>query len=636
MRTVTARREGGSRARRRFPAPVPTRAATAFPTSDLFVEDPMIPSSPPPRSRTARGRLARRAGVVAALFVALLVAPFAETAAQPPQGAPAEETAPSAAAAADASPQPETASAPETEDPDSLLPVPQPSLAGLDPAVAQQLAEVAGRVEGIRHSIEDLAPPEEPPRWPEEPAVRARLAEAYGELGLHYHAYSLLAVAEPAYVNAARLAPENRRWPHLLGLLLIDAGRLDEAAAILGLALRLAPGDPALLVHLGEVRRLQGDLPAAAEAFAAALEASPGNPAARAGLGRVALAEGRWQEAAAHLEAALAAVPAANLLHYPLAMAYRGLGEIEKAESHLARRGVVGLRPPDPEVEALAAVRTGERLHRTRGRHALRIGRVDDAVAAFRRALEANPESVEARVDLAAALSAQENPTAAIGLLREAVAAAPANPTARYNLGLLLHHQRDVEGALVHLRRAVELTPEDGEAQLALANALYDGGGRDESLATARRALEAGAPEAGARFAEGRALAGLGRFGEAIASLEAALAADPADGQVAHLLARLLSGAPDPALRSGERAVDLAERVFAAAPTVAHAETLAMALAEADRCDDAAALQEQAVEGARAGGAETEAARLGRILEHYRSARPCRAPTAPAPPPPGG
>ena len=32
------------------------------------------------------------------------------------------------------------------------------------------------------------------------------------------------------------------------------------------------------------------------------------------------------------------------------------------------------------------------------------------------------------------------------------------------------------------------------------------------------------------------------------------------------------------------------------------------------------------------GGAEAEAARLGRILEHHRTERPCRAPTAPAPP----
>jgi tetratricopeptide (TPR) repeat protein len=266
-----------------------------------------------------------------------------------------------------------------------------------------------------------------------------------------------------------------------------------------------------------------------------------------------------------------------------------------------------------------------------RGRQALRIGRVDDAVAAFRRALEANPESVETRVDLAAALAAQDNPLAAIGALREAIAAAPDNATARYNLGLLLHHQGDVEGALVHLRRAVELTPEDGEAQLALANALFDGGSGDESLAAARRALEGGAPEASARFAEGRALVAGGDVAAAIASLEAGHAADPADGQVAHLLARLLAGAPDPALRSGERAVDLAERVFAAAPTVAHAETLAMALAEADRCDDAAALQEQAVEGARAGGAEAEAARLARILDYYRAERPCRAPAAPPP-----
>jgi hypothetical protein len=375
------------------------------------------------------------------------------------------------------------------------------------------------------------------------------------------------------------------------------------------------------------VRRLQGDL-AARSSFAAALAASPGYPSARAGLGQVALAEGRWQEAAEHLEAALAAVPGADLLHYPLAMAYRGLGDLEKAESHLARRGVVGLRPPDPQIDALAALKTGERVHRTRGRHALRIGRVDDAVAAFRRAVEANPESAETRIDLAAALAAQDNPTAAIGALREAVELAPDNPTARYNLGSCSTTGRP---------RRRPRPPAAGRRRGA-------GGRRGLSSRSPRRSSTAAPatrrwPPSAARSPpvlprpapasprRGRCSPPATR-GRLSPALEAAHAADPADGQVAHALARLLAGAPDPALRDGDRAVDLAERVFAAAATVAHAETLAMALAETGRCDDAAALQEQAVEGARAGGAEAEAARLGRILEHYRQQRPCRAPVA--------
>lgn len=604
----------------------------------MMRDDPFPPSrhpsalaSPRPPRRCRRPRLA--------LFSLLSILPFVPLAAQEGDRPPAEIPPPPQAsepAAAAASP------AADAAEPDALLPVPAPSLAGLDPAVAEQLVQAAAAVEAVRHLHEDLGGPGEPPLVPEDPALRARLAEAYGELGLHYHAYALHALAEPAYENAARLAPEEPRWPHLLGLLLDDAGRLDEAAAAYRRSLELAPGDPALLVHLGEIARLQGDLPAAREAFDAALAASPGMAAARAGLGQVALAEARWREAADHLAAALAAVPEADLLHYPLAMAYRGLGDLEAAEAHLARHGAVGLRPPDPEVDALAAVRTGERLHRVRGRLALRVGRTADAVAAFRSALEANPASVEARVDLAAALAANDEPVAASGLLREAIAAAPDNPTARYNLGLLLHHQGDLDAALVHLRRAAELLPEDGEALVALAEALADRGAAAETLDAVRRALAAGAAVPRARLAESRALLALGRPAEAVAALEAAHAADPADGQVAHALARLLAGAPDPALRSGERAVDLAQRVFTALPTVAHAETLAMALAEAGRCDEAAAVQEQAVEGATAGGAApTETARLGRILDHYRTARPCRAPVAaaadgeePAAPPP--
>jgi hypothetical protein len=52
-------------------------------------------------------------------------------------------------------------------------------------------------------------------------------------------------------------------------------------------------------------------------------------------------------------------------------------------------------------------------------------------------------------------------------------------------------------------------------------------------------------------------------------------------------LARLLSSAPDRAVRDGARALDLATAVWALDNDPVHAETMALALAELERCDDA-------------------------------------------------
>ena len=61
----------------------------------------------------------------------------------------------------------------------------------------------------------------------------------------------------------------------------------------------------------------------------------------------------RWrsrttQQAVKYLEAALCVARRRTRLHYPLALAYRGLGNRDKAEEHLRLRGEVELPPADP------------------------------------------------------------------------------------------------------------------------------------------------------------------------------------------------------------------------------------------------------------------------------------------------
>ena len=81
--------------------------------------------------------------------------------------------------------------------------------------------------------------------------------------------------------------------------------------------------------------------------------------------------------------------------------------------------------------------------------------------------------------------------------------------------------------------------------------------------------------------------------------------------------------ATDATLRDGDRALDLALRVFKASPVVSHAETVAQALAQSDRCEDASLWQQRAIEGL----PETSTARRQRMLsdlDRYRRGSPCR------------
>src|SRR4029079_2399681 len=97
----------------------------------------------------------------------------------------------------------------------NLLPVPEPRLDDLEPAVAEQIRDAQERTAGIVAKG----------------GSSREIGGAYGSLARVYHAYELLDSAEPAYLNARRLASGNSEWPHLLGVLYQQTGRLEEAAA---------------------------------------------------------------------------------------------------------------------------------------------------------------------------------------------------------------------------------------------------------------------------------------------------------------------------------------------------------------------------------------------------------------------
>jgi tetratricopeptide (TPR) repeat protein len=461
-------------------------------------------------------------------------------------------------------------------------PVRFPDLAPLEKDVAEQIGQAQEHLTALA-----AAPAADP----------KELVAAYGDLGLLYHAYGLREPAEAGYRNAARLAPSDPRWPHALGVLLQDGGRLDDAVYAFQRALALAPKNEAALVHLAEIARLQGRTDDAETSLRQALTVNPGSAAAQALLGQTALDRRDFATAVQHLEAALAAAPEANRLHYLLGQAYRGLGESAKAGEQFALAGQVGARAADPLVDELEALRTGEKVRLARAKTAYQNGRYTEAADLYRRILESRPQSVEARINLAASLVQLGDRAGAIQELREAARLDPANPTAHFNLGTLLAMEAPSAEAYEHLAAAASLLPKDAEAHRSLAQILRDGGKLEPALAEYAKAVELDPSDEKARVGEAETLVRLERYKQARETLEDGFKALPRSGLLAYGLARLLAACPDLSLRDGARARDLAFAVWQAQPSVAHAETVALANAEAGDCAEAARWQRIALEG---------------------------------------
>jgi tetratricopeptide (TPR) repeat protein len=404
-----------------------------------------------------------------------------------------------------------------------------------------------------------------------------------------YHAYEFFETAEEAYANALRLAADEGTWLHLLGYLYQQTGRLEESAEKFAAARRVQPGNYPASVRLGQVSLALNRLREARDAFRAVESVFPA--AARQGLGEVALREGRFEDAIGHFLAVLARVPQATSVHYSLAMAYRGLGRLDDARSHLRQRGPGGIKAVDPIVEILPTLVRGERLLVIQGRRAYEAGQFQDAAEAFRRA----------------------------------IAVAPGSASAHHNLGLALSQLDDPASALAELRVAFDQAPGDAAIGSALIGALLRLNREDEAIDALTRARSIDPDDEGMLVSLAILLAHRERYREAVALLEDGHRRFPDRASTATTLARLLASSPDRALRDGRRALDIARRVYATNPAPADGETIAIALAELERCDQALDWMRRAVAEAEQAKDALEAARLRGELPKYLTT-PCRPP----------
>jgi Flp pilus assembly protein TadD len=486
-----------------------------------------------------------------------------------------------------------------------LLTVPLPRLDALEPAVSDQIREQY-------RSFIDLATGK--------PSTRA-LTDAYGSMGQLLHVYEFLEGAEASYRNASRLSPDDGRWPHLLGYLCQQTGRLEEAATFYVAARKLEPGDRAATAYLGFVYLGLNRLTEAEQQFRSITETFPA--VARQGLGEVALRQGTFADAVVHLGAALERAPQAASIHYSLAMAYRGLGRMDEARSHLRQRGAGELRPADSIVDGLQALLRGERAHVIQGRRAYEAGRFPEAADAFSTAVAVSPASVAARVNLGMALAQTGDASGAREQLEAALRLDANNVTAHASLGMLLVRRRNDVEAVDHLRAAFSRSSNEAGVGDALIQALLRLGRDDEAIDVLTRAESFSGENEDALLRLSILLSDRERYRDAIELLEEAQRQFPDRPRTTTTLARFLAAAPDLSLRDGSRALALATRVYESQPLPAHGETVALALAELGRCTEASAWLERAVEQARRDGDVSAATRLRGQAPRY-STTPCR------------
>jgi tetratricopeptide (TPR) repeat protein len=493
---------------------------------------------------------------------------------------------------------------------------------------------------------------------PGSPIALAGLGKVAAAEGRHEQAIAWLMQAQTAQ-------PEANALNYPLALSLRELGRVDEARqrlAELGQVgvhfadplaqelLRLATGAGVQLV-LGNRALRQGSLEAARLRYQEALKIDPRNPVAHRALASLLARQKDYDAAVGHFSSALALEPRSSALHYNLGTVLVEQGEDEQALRHF--EAAVRLDPHYANARfnlATVLVRMGRLAAAIEQYEALVEQEPEDfssqfylaqtllqsrqfavAVSRFEALVARDPNRFRVRLGLGRALAGAAQPQRAAVELQAAVelVAGEVATAGRIHLELaeLMVQTRSLDAATRHYEAAVALLPKSSEMHRQLAAHLARQGQFDAAAESYGRVVSLAPGEADGRFGEAMALLLAGRDGEAAGRLVAGLAALPENPQLRHAFARLLATSRDSALRDGAKAMVMIETLLVESRRQEYAETLAMALAELGRFEEAIGWQQRVlVAGRQQGADESYLQLLRRRLDAYKRGEPCRAP----------
>jgi tetratricopeptide (TPR) repeat protein/2-polyprenyl-3-methyl-5-hydroxy-6-metoxy-1,4-benzoquinol methylase len=184
-------------------------------------------------------------------------------------------------------------------------------------------------------------------------------------------------------------------------------------------------------------------------------------------------------------------------------------------------------------------------------------GRIDEAMARYDAAVQADPQCARAHLNRGNILLARAEIDEARRAYQLAITCDPHYAAAHFNLGNLNYRAREFEDALRNYQVAVGIKPEFADAFLAMANALDSLGRTAEALECYECALALNPGNAEVHFNLGMIAMGEGRHVDAKNALRRAIDIQPDNASAHYCLGRVLHalGRSDEALESLRQAV---------------------------------------------------------------------------------
>jgi len=276
--------------------------------------------------------------------------------------------------------------------------------------------------------------------------------------------------------NTVQKNPGNFEAGLQLFRLLVLTNHINLARPMAPRLLAQRPHDSEVLYLNGIVERVLGNYTDAKAHLEEAVSLDPNFFNSRYNLGMVLVFLKEWKEAADQLQKAIDFGATEPQVHFELAKALRGLGQMEQATEEMKKYQALK-KEDEAKLEAS--------MNAAQGDKDLDAGKVQESIVHYRLAADGAPDSPNFKFKLAIALHRAGDPAGERAQLEQAVKLDPKLAGAQKQLGLLLSRSGDIEGAVAHYRLAVQAEPAWTDAWISLAAALAE----DAQFAEAQQAV---------------------------------------------------------------------------------------------------------------------------------------------------
>ena len=258
-------------------------------------------------------------------------------------------------------------------------------------------------------------------------------------------------------------------------------------------------------LRAGIANERTGNYPAAVKAYQRGLDVEPDNVELLNAIGFAQFQQGNSEEAVAVLQKAVGVDPGHRKAHNNLALAAVDLGELELAEAHYRESLAIEPQPA---------------IYNDLGYTLERLGLPREAVEAYSKALQLDPESTTAHYNLGASLVQISEFAEAEEHFRTVIAAKPST-LAYTGLGIALVQQDRLDEGAASLQDAIKADPKNAAAYDQLGAVLIQQGKLKRAVALYKKLL-VHQPSAAAHRSLAGVLKRLGRDDEARRELELA------------------------------------------------------------------------------------------------------------------